>query len=61
MNEIIKRKSSQDPWEISFSFGRALQEDAMKLWSAKMENVKEAQEVFTKTLELAGRARRGEL
>jgi len=34
------------PWNLSFSFARALQEPAMKAWLGKVENVKGAQEVF---------------
>lgn len=34
------------PWNVSFSFARALQEPSMKMWSGKDENVKKAQETF---------------
>lgn len=34
------------PWELSFSFGRALQEPALAAWRGKAENVARAQEVF---------------
>lgn len=35
--------SSQHPWTLSYSFGRALQTETMKIWNGKDENVKEAQ------------------
>lgn len=34
------------PWELSYSFGRALQQEGLRAWGGKMENVKIAQEVF---------------
>jgi len=34
------------PWKLSFSYGRALQASALKLWSGKPENVKAAQDAF---------------
>lgn len=34
------------PWELSYSFGRALQQEGLRAWGGKMENVKIAHEVF---------------
>ena len=34
------------PWQLSYSFGRALQQEGLKAWSGKTENIKIAQEVF---------------
>lgn len=34
------------PWNLSFSYGRALQAPALKAWGGKAENVKAAQEQF---------------
>ncbi|TAJ15927.1 fructose-bisphosphate aldolase class I [Patescibacteria group bacterium] len=36
------------PWKLTFSYGRALQASALKLWSGKSENVQSAQAVFIK-------------
>lgn len=36
------------PWKLSFSYGRALQEPALKAWAGKKANVKKAQEAFQK-------------
>lgn len=38
------------PWNVSFSFARALQEPCMKAWLGKAENTKSAQDIFTKYL-----------
>ena len=35
-------------WKLSFSYGRALQEPALKAWGGKAANVKKAQEAFRK-------------
>ncbi|XP_051128275.1 fructose-bisphosphate aldolase 5, cytosolic [Andrographis paniculata] len=34
------------PWTLSFSFGRALQQSTLKIWSGKAENVEKAQAAF---------------
>lgn len=34
------------PWPLSFSFGRALQQEALKAWGGRPEHVKECQDVF---------------
>jgi len=46
---------------ISFSFARALQEEALKTWMGLDENTKSAQEVFINRAKLVSLARRGEL
>ena len=33
-------------WNLSFSYGRALQEDALKAWAGKNENKNKVQEIF---------------
>jgi fructose-bisphosphate aldolase class I len=43
LNEMNKYDSD---WNLTFSFGRALQQTALKAWSGKPENLKLAQEVF---------------
>lgn len=60
LNEIVKRKADA-PWQISFSYSRALQEEAMKTWAGKDENVSEAQKVFLNRLERVCLARNGKL
>ncbi len=47
----INRVGDQ-PWLLSFSYGRALQEDCLKAWAGRSENVKNAQEVLLKRAQL---------
>jgi len=42
MNKIISKKGLNDYWNLTFSFGRALQQDSLNIW--KDENVKLSQE-----------------
>jgi len=57
LNEM--NKTVPHPWELSFSYGRALQESALKAWAGKPENVKTAQEIFLKRAKLNSLARTG--
>lgn len=60
LNEIIKQGKDM-PWQLSFSFSRALQDEAMKTWKGSAENNIEAQKVFVKNLEKVSEARKGNL
>ncbi len=53
-------KSKNLPWELSFSYGRALQEPALKAWLGKPENVTAAQQALLKRAKLNAAACRGE-
>lgn len=46
LNAMNVRFKSQIPWELSFSFGRALQEPAMELWKGQETKVPEAQKAL---------------
>ena len=35
------------PWQLTFSYGRALQADALKAWGGKRENVAAGQRAFS--------------
>ncbi|KTD75568.1 class I fructose-bisphosphate aldolase [Legionella waltersii] len=48
------------PWLLSFSYGRALQEDCLKTWSGKKANVAEAQQALLKRARLNSLACLGE-
>lgn len=63
LNEINKLNKDHKfgDWDLSFSFGRALQEEAMKEWSGKLENIEKAQKVFLERLIKVSKARMGEL
>jgi fructose-bisphosphate aldolase class I len=60
LNEIVKLKEDS-PWQLSFSFARALQSEALEAWAGKDENVARAQETFYARAEKVSKARKGEL
>lgn len=47
------------PWELSFSFSRALQGPVMETWKGNAVNARNAQEVFLHRVRCAGLAREG--
>ncbi len=47
------------PWELSFSFGRALQAAALKAWGGSAANVAAAQDAFRHRAAMNGAARAG--
>ncbi len=49
------------PWPLTFSYSRALQNEPMKIWNGKAENVTAAQEEFYKRCKAASLARAGKL
>ncbi|MBR9699035.1 fructose-bisphosphate aldolase class I [Candidatus Woesearchaeota archaeon] len=53
-------KMDDAPWYLSFSYGRALQEPALKAWAGKAENEKACQDAFFKRAKLNGLATKGE-
>jgi fructose-bisphosphate aldolase class I len=42
----INQLDTPKPWKLSFSYGRALQDEALKAWQGKTENVKSGQQAF---------------
>jgi fructose-bisphosphate aldolase, class I len=48
------------PWLLSFSYGRALQEHCLKAWGGKAENIKAAQDALLKRARLNSLASMGE-
>jgi fructose-bisphosphate aldolase class I len=62
LNWVIKKKleDKQDlPWEISFSFARAIQYPAIEIWGGKDENIEAAQKAVLKRARLNSLARQG--
>jgi fructose-bisphosphate aldolase class I len=57
LNAMNKR--GPHPWELSFSYGRALQAPALKAWSGKPDNVDAAQRAFYHRAKMNGAARTG--
>ena len=49
------------PWQLSFSYGRALQAPALKAWSGNPAHVLSAQRAFAERAAATGAARRGAL
>ncbi len=47
------------PWQLSFSYGRALQAPALKAWGGKTENVEAAQRAYYHRAKMNGAARTG--
>jgi fructose-bisphosphate aldolase class I len=47
------------PWELSFSYGRALQAPALKAWGGDPNKVEEAQKAFYRRAKFNGAARSG--
>jgi fructose-bisphosphate aldolase, class I len=47
------------PWELTFSYGRALQEEALKAWGGKPETFAAGQKAFFRRAKLNGLARSG--
>ncbi len=46
LNAMNIRYKSRLPWELSFSFGRAIQEPALEIWHGEQANVIPAQEAL---------------
>jgi fructose-bisphosphate aldolase class I len=55
----LEAKNMNVPWVLSFSYGRALQDDALKAWAGKAGNVPVAQAAFLKRAKLNGLAQEG--
>lgn len=48
------------PWVLSFSYGRALQDKPLKTWQGKAENIQAAQQAFYKRAKLNALASKGQ-
>ena len=57
MNKILDNNS---PWNLTYSYGRALQASALDTWSGKEENVPAAQDAFYKRAKLNSLATKGD-
>jgi fructose-bisphosphate aldolase class I len=57
LNEMNKQGGG--PWELSFSYGRALQAAPLKTWGGRPENVAAAQQAYLLRARCNGAARRG--
>ncbi len=55
----LMNRAASLPWELSFSYGRALQQSALDAWCGKPGNVAAAQRAFVRRARLNGLARDG--
>jgi fructose-bisphosphate aldolase class I len=58
LNEINRRGDA--PWQVSFSYGRALQQQPLKTWNGDASNVEAAQAALAHRARMNGLARDGE-
>ncbi len=56
--DAMNRRGAQ-PWPLSFSYGRALLDPALKAWSGRADNVRAAQAALLERAKLNGAACRG--
>jgi fructose-bisphosphate aldolase class I len=57
--DALNRRGSQ-PWQLSFSFGRALQAPVLRAWAADPGDVAAAQNAFLHRADMTAAARRGD-
>jgi fructose-bisphosphate aldolase class I len=55
----LMNKIGSLPWQLTFSYGRALQDEALKAWGGKNENVAAGQKAFIRRAKFNGLARSG--
>jgi len=56
----MNERSADLPWPLSFSYGRALQDDALHAWKGEQANLDAAQAIFRERARLNGLATKGE-
>jgi fructose-bisphosphate aldolase class I len=56
----INQQGQNAPWNLSISYGRALQQTALHAWEGKEENIKAAQQALLKRARLNSAAQHGE-
>ncbi len=59
-NNLRELNKIGGPWQLSFSFGRALQNSALKIWSGKEENKEAAKLAFFNRAKMNSLARYGQ-
>lgn len=60
LNAMNERFKGRLPWELSFSYGRAIQQPALEIWHGKAEYVQAAQKALILRSRCNREARRGE-
>lgn len=59
LNAMNARYKKRTPWELSFSFSRAIQQPVMELWNGRTDNVRAAQQVLLHRARCNSAARNG--
>ena len=59
LNMMNSKHAGSLPWNLTFSYGRALQASALTSWSGKDENIPTAQEAFFQRAKFNGLASKG--
>ena len=59
LNAMNRLFEGRLPWELSFSYARALQEQPMEIWGGKAGNIEAAQKVFLHRAKMNAAARSG--
>ena len=59
LNMMNSKHGGGLPWNLSFSYGRALQASALTAWNGKDENIPTAQEAFLQRAKFNGMATKG--
>jgi fructose-bisphosphate aldolase class I len=60
LNAINVKFKARSPWELTFSFGRAIQQSALELWHGKESDVLAAQQALLHRAKCNASARQGE-
>ena len=60
LNAMHVKYGSKLPWVLTFSFARAIQQPAMKIWNGKDENIAAAQQALYHRAKCDSAARRGQ-
>ena len=56
---VMNAMATVQPWQISFSYGRALQDEALKAWRGQKQNVGAGQKAYSGRAKLVSAARSG--
>ena len=59
LNMMNAKHGNSLPWNLTFSYGRALQASSLKAWSGKTENIPAAQDAFYQRAKFNGMATTG--
>jgi len=61
LNEMNKFANAGVPWRLTFSYGRGMQREALKVWAGKIANKEIAQQLVLKRAEENGKASEGRI